>query len=1071
MSHYLWPLGSNYNHEYMDCDEFLNNCRSIVKNDYYHHVRWRVQPGFVPFNYVTNYYPISGKTQEITASGYFSEDGIILNPFFHSFFFPNDYLDHHHTSRRLTNSGEGVRLTKLYYRINDGKWMELSPGLKEINFDLSKNGDKVEVKATYQVWTMGDPHSPIPFLWLGDVDGSYNDGKNKFTDAVPVNPGRKYSGIINYHKGKDYNADWQLQNVSWYAPGSTMLESNWAYQCSVFLKPEIYHRHGVHHNTWSDKFHCQLFHDKYMDHPPGHYPHHFHYGWRYTYPGFCTTDHTSGWWKSPYKSRKGVWWVYEKTYTDTYIVSGLKQQTSADPIRSASLKVIQDDRDVVYDKNSKWLNGTSGTLKIQFSGGTSMSFVDIYAKQLVFGEEITTKIISGEAVVRNSVNTINITFSDYPQLYRSKNIAYYMELYTVVGGIRTKAYAPSDTSYLALLSNGVHYYNDEPPWIANVRINKIASYSALPLPLPKKFSCMAKHHIEAYINRKELFEIKWDAPTDPDGNTVHYSFLKDDGDLTDIVFSTAEDYSLNYGRRNDWTLRFKRGTGENENENTTLLDAEKATMHMTSSRSALYNIPTSRFLRDSHGKFINPLTIWIVPHDGKTNNYYYGTRVNLLHTESESIGLEVVEGTINDSATIKLTHNDYINATVDVKIYAFMSTNQFNKNSGKYLGVIYEGPVEPGYTTKTFNVYDKINGECKIKRGHYIKYAIHCDALKQTFDPYAKNAWDLAQGYHIYNCLPSTSTPFVCEDLATIFADKQANIAWNQSLDGDQDAINYHLYISSINKPSMNTKSDTFWIKDDQDKNKEVRSYYKTINAGTSLPTKDMPYKLALSEFAEGDSIKIWITTKDNKGSLRYLTGDTLVIDELKVKLNPPTIRVTDATAYNLLGKNATDGESGYVQVCHNNTAGENATVRLYAICKKIDGPNAGDMKLYNNVASWNLKSGEWSSKTKINFKVAFGEDWSNSYIKYFAVATTSSGLTSFDNTMMTTNAYDDWYGTHVYNEHPTPSVIRYDDYQTDLHKNIYIDWSYLIFEDFKNAGNVTIVSGVYDKSTPKVYH
>ena len=224
MSYYLWPLGSNYNNEYMDTDDFLKNCRTVEKNSYYHTVKWRCQPGFLPFNYVANHYPLSGTTEQIDASGIFSEEGIALNPFFRGYYFPDEYVGVHAEARKLVHAGEGVRLTKLYYRINDGKWIELSPGLKYVTFNLSNNGDKIDIKATYQVWTMGNPHSPIPFMWLGDEVGVYNEGKNKFSDAVPVNPGRKHSGIINYHKGKDYNADWQLQSVSWYATGSTMIE-------------------------------------------------------------------------------------------------------------------------------------------------------------------------------------------------------------------------------------------------------------------------------------------------------------------------------------------------------------------------------------------------------------------------------------------------------------------------------------------------------------------------------------------------------------------------------------------------------------------------------------------------------------------------------------------------------------------------------------------------------------------------------------------------------------------------------------------------------------------------------
>ena len=151
MSNYLWPLGSNHDNRYMDTDDFLKNCRTVEKNNYYHTVNWRCQPGFLPFNYVANYYPLSGATEVIDASGVFSEEGITLNPFFKGYNFPDEYVRIHTEARKLVHSGEGIRLTKLYYRINNGKWIELSPDLKYVTFNLSNNGDKIDIKATYQV--------------------------------------------------------------------------------------------------------------------------------------------------------------------------------------------------------------------------------------------------------------------------------------------------------------------------------------------------------------------------------------------------------------------------------------------------------------------------------------------------------------------------------------------------------------------------------------------------------------------------------------------------------------------------------------------------------------------------------------------------------------------------------------------------------------------------------------------------------------------------------------------------------------------------------------------------------
>lgn len=1069
MSYYLWPLGSNYNNEYMDTDDFLKNCRTVTDHTYYKTVKWRCQPGFLPFNYITNHYPINGSTEEITASGIFSEEGISLNPFFRGYYFSDEYVGVHAEARKLTFAGEGVRLTKLYYRINDGKWIELSPGLKYVSFDMANNGDKIDIQATYQVWTMGNPHSPIPFMWLGDEVGVYNDGKNKFTDAVPVNPGRKYSGIINYHKEKDYNADWQLQSVSWYAPGSTMLESNWAYQNAQFFRNEVYKKEGIYLDTWSERYDCQKFNEQYMNKPPGYYSFHWQYGWNYNYPSYNTNDVTSGWWRSPYKTRKGVWWIYEKTYTDSYTVSGVSKPYSTSPVSNVSFRVTQDDFATVYNRNSKWLNGTKGKLVIRFSGPT-IAFADIYAKQLVYGSEIETKIISAHPINRDTDNVIEISFTDYPQLYRSKNIAYYIKIFTSNGTTSKYEYSPSDTSYTALLGNGIHYYNDEPPWISNIQIKQITDLSQISTPYPDKWPAS---ECQKYINKRELYQIKWNTPKDPDGNSVDYAFLQDKGKLSDIIFSTSEDYTLEYGRENDWTLRYRRGVSEGSNENTTLLDPSKAMIGLSSKNCALYNIPTSRLIKDSSGNYIDPLNIWIVPHDGRNNNYYYGTRVNLLHTEYKPIILEVVDNTneLNDYGKIKINHTDYINATVNVKIYAFMSNNPHDKSTGKYIGVIYEGPIEPGYTSLDFNVYSKINGECKLKRGHYIKYAVQCDTLEQKFDPYSKDAWDLAEGYHIYNCLPTAVTPFLCENKSTAFSDKAIDIAWNKSIDNDNNPINYYIYVSSANRPELNTQRGQFWVNGDQDSNYVIRKYCKMVNAGTSLPTKDIPYRLDLSEFREGDGVQVWITAKDNQNSIRYLTGNTLNLEELSVRLYPPELIVSNATAFDLLGKENIDGESGYVKACQVNNNGEAATVTLYAICKKIDGPETGDMRLFSNIATWNLNSGEWSANTKINFEAAFGEEWANSQVRYFAVSTTNSGVSSYDSTEMTTAAYDKWHGTHLYNQQPAPSIIRLNKKKSDLHKNIYIDWGYLIDEDFKDLDDIILVNGAYDSVVPKVFY
>ena len=68
-------------------------------------------------------------------------------------------------------------------------------------------------------------------------------------------------------------------------------------------------------------------------------------------------------------------------------------------------------------------------------------------------------------------------------------------------------------------------------------------------------------------------------------------------------------------------------------------------------------------------------------------------------------------------------------------------------------------------------------------------------------------------------------------------------------------------------------------------------------------------------------------------------------------------------------------------------------------------------------------------------------------------------------------NEYEEWYGYHIYNEQPVPYIIRFNKQKSDLHKNIYIDWGYMIYEDFKDLEGFRIVDGVYDSVTPRMFY
>ena len=983
MSNYLWPLGNN-NAEYMDTDSFLKKRRNVTKHNYYHTVEWTCKPGLLPFNYITNYYPLSGRTEQITASGVFSEDGVKLNPSFCGYNFPDNYIEVHSKARKMIQAREGLRLTKLYYRVNDGKWIELSTDLKNVSFNLSNNKDKIEIKATYQLWTMGNPHSPIPFLWLGNEEGVYNKGKNKLNDIVPVNPGRKHSGIINYSKGVDYNSDWQLQSVNWYALDSTIQESNWAYQNALYLKDEVNKKNNVSLNTWNDTLDCQKFNDTYMNKPPGYYPYIYQYGWNYNYPDYNTNNITNKWWESTYKTRKGVWWVYEKTFTDSYIASGIEEAPAAIPVTDVSLKVLPMEREWT---RTKWLDGTKGKLVLTFNGPKS-AFVDIYSKQLIYDSEIELLLKPNVPITSGTENTIEIDFTDYPQLYRSKNIAYYVKIHTLNGSDKKYDYTPSDTSYLSLIGNGVHYYNDEPPWITNVKIAQVKNKKEILDPVP-----IWNEQYEWWLQNNELYQISWSTPKDPDGDIVEYMFLQSNNILDDVSFISLDDYSVKYNRNDDWVLKCKQNDLD-KSENVTVKSDYPKRYGFSPHNHALFHL-SNDYLK----KHTESSKIWIVPHDGKNNNYYYGTKVDLLNIKSTPLTLEVLDNK-NDHGEIIVHYKNNIEKTANIKIHTFISNNAHDKTLGNYLGVIYEGQINPGDTKISVSLYDKINGQCKLKRGHYIKYAIECSDLNQGFNPYDKNNWEMALRYHIYNVLPTASTPFLCGK-NEIPKNKIVNIAWNKSLIDDNNSASYTLYIAVNNRPELNKNNGTFWINGDQDSNMVTKKFYKSINVGTTLPTKDFPYKLNLTDLQEDDKLEIWITASDKNNSSRYLTGESLFINNSDRYVCTTQIAVSDAYIIDLLGGESIDSNSGFVQVCQINSKGEQGTVKLHAVCKKIRGNQIGKTKVFTNIATWNLNCGEWSPNTKINFKVIFGEEWSNSEVKYYAVVTTNSGVSSYDPTVV----------------------------------------------------------------------
>ena len=934
---------------------FLANSRttSYSSNKRSMTITWDCTPGRVYYNYVIP----GGSTQR---KGYYAHNGIYR------------YESGSYSGPKVRRGMfEGVKCTKIQTRVNGGKWStsSSSTGLTSLtkSFTSSKNGDVYEIKCTYQVWTMGSPFRTVPFMWFGDNYGNYNEGQNKFSQSSPASPGRTWSGIRNYTKsgnaGTDQNESWSNVNYSWYQPNSTSKTTNWTY-----LHAKEYYEEGkTKSNGWLSTYACE----KWLSGMP--------YG---TDAGW--TGNVTG--VSPQKTRKSSWWTYERTFTNTYTVSGIDESPEALSTPTCSLKVV--DNLSVADSSGRY-NGIAGKVQLTYkqSQGTAGTY-----KLWAYQQSGTSALVSSGNISNNETKSITVNFTNY-SFSRSKNIAYYAEV-SVYDSNYSKTLtgkSASSTSWTSLISSGTHYYNDEPPASSSFSVTKSGT---------------------------EKFNLSWNSCTDPDGHSVSYKIY---------VSRTAVSSS------NSVTLKVKGGSGYTQKT------ISYSDVYSTSSTS--YTLSTSKY---NDGE---TLYIYLVPTDAYYNDYYYANSNYEMAGANSTVALEVIDNmTVKDSSgklngdhgTIKYTytHKDKLDAKT-INIYAYVADST-GTSKGSYACTVHSvSNVKSGASgTIVLNF-----NECKgFTRGRKIKYfAVATDTAGDTsYYPYSYNSanmWSEATGYHYFNSVPTAVTPFITEDKETAYDDDIVELAWSKATDAEGHEIHYRLYIQAEGDAP---NKGTFYF-NDLSKPQET-AYTKYVDLGaTTLPTTNNPYMLDISKYI-GRDVNVWIMTYDKYNSEKYLSGSMLNLRSPGIAPDVPTINVEYAYARDLYGDDKVDGENGYISVSYSHPVGRPGSVYVHAICKKI---GSNEKATFKNIAEFQMTSGTWSSDVKINFPKIFGEEWRSSEIRYYATAETIKGESTVGATWVpNVNMWDDWTGTHKFNAQPGDITAELDHNLGNLHDNAYVKWT-----------------------------
>ena len=389
--------------EYSDGTNFLKKhmfSKTLSSDSRKMTIKWNCWAQAVPYSY-----SYSGKKR----TGYYS-GGTASEP-------GGIYKDEDNGKRTVRqNIFEGVRTVSIQYRKNKGKWQTIKPDTydsHQLTFNSTKNGEVYDIKVTYALCTMGFPHRWYPFMWFGNQ--SQKPAKYKitsssskwFTDAKPYFPGDYYPCVPNAWKP---NAPY---SYTWGEPRTGAIWSK---------------RHGKANpktSPWKENYSCE-----------------------YNATIKKTAEWTSEKGNVPQLTRKSSYFVYHRTFEDSYTTSGIIERPL--PIKDPEKPVV----------TCIPAHGESGIVKVKYnhSGGED-GIIELYSVQK--GNNSITKKVGESDVIDGSTIQFDVDFIKQGFI-RSKEIRYYAIAKVYDAEYKTYRSSCSCDKSFANCASG-HYFNDEPP--------------------------------------------------------------------------------------------------------------------------------------------------------------------------------------------------------------------------------------------------------------------------------------------------------------------------------------------------------------------------------------------------------------------------------------------------------------------------------------------------------------------------------------------------------------------------------------------------------------------------------
>ena len=389
--------------EYSDGTNFLKKhmfSKSLSSDSKKMTITWNCWPQAVPYNYSyfgktkTGYY--SGGTASAPGGIYRTEDN----------------------GKRTVRNGifEGTKTVSIRYRKNGGQWQTIKPSTYNdhiITLSSTKNGDKFDIEVTYSLCTMGFPHRWYPFMWFGNRDQVAHKyrpsslGSKYFTDAKPLFPGEEYPCVPNSWNPK--------------APYSY----TWADPVTGFNWSKIHGTANPNSSPWIDKWQCER-----------------------NAKIARTEDWTSEVGNVPQLTRKSSYFIYHRTFKDSYTVSGIIERPL--PIKDPDKPVVE----------CIPCHGESGIVKVKYNHSAGLDgTIELYALQK--GKVNITKKVATKTVLDGTTSQFEIDFSA-EGLGRSQEVRYYAIAKVYDAEYKTDRVSCSCDKSWAKSATG-HYFNEEPP--------------------------------------------------------------------------------------------------------------------------------------------------------------------------------------------------------------------------------------------------------------------------------------------------------------------------------------------------------------------------------------------------------------------------------------------------------------------------------------------------------------------------------------------------------------------------------------------------------------------------------